>query len=228
MPEVMVGTLVNTATVIVGAGLGLVVGERLPERIKSIVLTALGLITLWIGVTMVVKGHKPLVIVIAVVVGAIIGELLRLEERIDWLGEWLRRRVRSKAPQFVLGFVTASLLFCVGPMTIVGSLEDGLKGDSTLLVTKAIMDGFAAMALASSLGAGVLFSFLTVLIVQGGLTLLGSQMQFAMEPGVLQPLTAVGGILILGLALRLLALKQVPVANFLPALVIIVPLAYFF
>jgi uncharacterized membrane protein YqgA involved in biofilm formation len=224
----MVGTLVNTATVVVGAGLGLVVGERLPERLKSIVLTALGLITMWIGVTMVVNGQKPLLIVISVVGGAVCGELLRLEERIERLAEWLRRRTRSRAPQFVLGFVTASLLFCVGPMTVVGSLEDGLKGDSTLLVTKAIMDGFAALALASSLGAGVLFSFLTVLIVQGGLTLLGAHMQFAMEPGVLQPMTAVGGILILGLALRLLGIKQIPVANFLPALAMIMALAYFF
>ncbi len=224
----MVGTLVNTATVIVGAGIGMLVGERLPERFKTTIITALGLITLWIGVTMVVEGQKPLLIVISVVAGAILGEILRLDRRVEQFAEWLRLRVRSRAPQFVLGFVTASLLFCVGPMTVVGSLEDGLKGDATLLVTKAIMDGFAAMALASSLGAGVLFSFLTVLIVQGGLTLLGSQMQFALEPGVLRPMTAVGGILILGLALRLLQIKPVPVANLLPALVIIIPLAYFF
>lgn len=224
----MVGTLVNTATVIAGAGIGMIVGERLPERIKKIVITALGLITLWIGMTMVVQGRKPLLIVISVVAGAIIGELLRIEDRLEQFAEWLRLRLRSEAPQFVLGFVSASLLFCVGPMTVVGSLEDGLKGDSTLLVTKAIMDGFAAMALASGLGAGVLFSFLTVLVVQGGLTLLGSQMQFALEPGVLQPMTAVGGILILGLALRLLQVKPVPVANFLPALIIIVALAYAF
>jgi len=224
----MVGTLVNTATVIVGGTVGLLVGERLPDRLKRIVLTALGLITVWIGITMVTQGQKPLLIVAAVICGAVCGELLKLEEGITRLGEWLRRQAKSDAPQFVLGFVSASLLFCVGPMTIVGALEDGLRGDSTLLVTKAIMDGFAAIALASSMGAGVLFSCLTVLVVQGGLTLLGSHMQFALEPGVLQPLTAVGGILILGLALRLLDIKLVPVANFLPALIFIIPLAYYF
>jgi len=225
---VMVGTLVNTATVIAGGSIGLLIGKRLPERIKSIVLTALGLITLWIGITMVAQGEKPLLIVIAVVGGAIIGEILHLEQGIDRLAEWLRGLVRSDAPQFVLGFVTASLLFCVGPMTVVGALEDGLKGDPTLLVTKAIMDGFAAVALASSMGAGIVFSFLTVLLVQGGLTVLGAHLQFALEPGILHPLTAVGGILILGLALRLLSVKQVPVANFLPAIPVIIVLAYYF
>jgi uncharacterized membrane protein YqgA involved in biofilm formation len=224
----MVGTLVNTATVIAGASIGMLIGERLPHRLKRIVITTLGLITLWIGISMVVKGQKPILIVAAIVAGAVAGELLRLEEWINRMGDWVRRRARSEAPQFVLGFVTASLLFCVGPMTVVGSLEDGLKGDPTLLVTKAIMDGFAAVALASGMGAGVLFSFLTVLIVQGGLTLLGSQMQFVLEPGVLQPMTAVGGIIILGLGLRLLEIKHIPVENFLPALVLIVPLACLF
>jgi uncharacterized membrane protein YqgA involved in biofilm formation len=224
----MVGTLVNTGTVIVGATVGMLVGGRLPGRIKQVVISALGLITLWIGIDMVVQGQKPLLIVIAIVSGAILGEILGLEQGIARIGEWLRRRARSDAPHFVLGYVTASLLFCVGPMTVVGSLEDGLRGDSTLLVTKAIMDGFASLALASGLGAGVLFSFITVLVVQGSLTLLGTQMAFAMEPGVLQPMTAVGGIIILGLGLRLLEIKEIPVANFLPALVLILPLAYFF
>lgn len=224
----MIGTLVNTATVIAGAGIGMLVGEKLPDRMKRVVITGLGLITLWIGVNMVITGQKPVLIVVAVIAGAIIGELLHLEKRLDHLAHWVRRRARSEAPQFVLGFVSASLLFCVGPMTVVGSLEDGLKGDPTILVTKAIMDGFAAVALASGMGVGVLFSFLTVLVVQGGLTLLGSQMQFVLEPGILHPLTAVGGIIILGLGLRLLEIKQIPVANFLPALILIVPLAYFF
>ncbi len=224
----MIGTLVNTATVIVGAGAGMLIGERLPERFRKIAITALGLITLWIGINMVVQGQKPLLIVIAVVLGAVIGELLRFEKRIESIGEWLRKRARSEAPQFVLGFITASLLFCVGPMTVVGSLEDGLKGDSTLLITKSIMDGFAAIALASGMGLGVMFSAVTVLVVQGGLTLLGSRMQFALDPGVLYPMTAVGGIIILGLGLRLLEIKPIPVANFLPALVLILPLAYYF
>ncbi len=224
----MTGTLVNIATVAVGSSAGLLIGPRLPDRIKNIVINALGLITLWIGVDMVVDGRRPLLIVIAIVLGAITGEVLGIEHGLARFAEWLRTRVGSETPHFVLGFVSASLLFCVGPMTVVGSLEDGMQGDPTLLVTKAIMDGFAAMALSSSLGIGVLFSIITILVVQGGLTLVGSYMRFALEPNILHPLTAVGGIIILGLGLRLLKIREIPVANFLPGLVYIVFLAYFF
>lgn len=217
----MIGTLVNTGTVIAGSLVGLAIGDRLPEKIKSSVLTALGLITMWIGVTMVIRGTRPLLIVSSLICGGVIGELLALERRLERVGDWLKARSGSQSGGFVRGFVSASLLFCVGPMTIVGSIQDGTTGDATLLLTKSVMDGFAAIALAATTGIGVLFSALTVLGIQGGLTLLGRWLAALTVPAALDQLSCVGGLIILGLSLRLLGLKEVPVANYLPALVII-------
>ncbi len=217
----MIGTLVNTGTVIAGSLVGLAIGDRLPEKIKSSVLTALGLITMWIGVTMVIRGTRPLLIVSSLICGGVIGELLALERRLERVGDWLKARSGSQSGGFVRGFVSASLLFCVGPMTIVGSIQDGTTGDATLLLTKSVMDGFAAIALAATTGIGVIFSALTVLGIQGGLTLLGRWLAALTVPAALDQLSCVGGLIILGLSLRLLGLKDVPVANYLPALVII-------
>lgn len=217
----MTGTLVNTATVIVGALTGLAIGDRLSERIKSTVLTALGLVTLWIGVTMVIRGSRPLIIVVSLIAGGVIGELLALEQRLESVGAWLKARSGSGSGGFVRGFVSASLLFCVGPMTVVGSIQDGTTGDATLLLTKSVMDGFAAVALAATTGIGVLFSAITVLVVQGSLTILGRWLAALTVPAALDQLSCVGGLIILGLGVRLLGLKDIPVANYLPALVII-------
>lgn len=217
----MTGTLANTATVIAGSLVGLAVGDRLPQTIKSSVLNALGLITLWIGITMVVLGTRPLAIVASLIVGGVIGEILDIEGRLERFAEWLKKRTASSASGFVNGFVTASLLFCVGPMTVVGSIQDGTVGDPTLLLTKSVMDGFAAMALSATTGIGVLFSAITVIVIQGGLTLLGGQLAALTTPAALNQLSAVGGLIILGLGIRLLELKNIPVANYLPALVII-------
>jgi hypothetical protein len=217
----MIGTLVNTGTVIAGSLIGLAIGDRLPERIKSSVLTALGLITLWIGITMVIRGTRPLVIVASLIAGGVIGELLALERRIESVGAWLKVRSGSGSGGFVRGYVTASLLFCVGPMTVVGSIQDGTTGDATLLLTKSVMDGFAAVALAATTGVGVLFSAITVFIIQGGLTILGRWLAALTVPAALDQLSCVGGLIIMGLGFRLLGLKDVPVANYLPALVII-------
>ncbi len=217
----MTGTLVNTATVIVGALTGLAIGDRLSERIKSTVLTALGLVTLWIGVTMVIRGSRPLIIVVSLIAGGVIGELLALEQRLESVGAWLKAKSGSGSGGFVRGFVSASLLFCVGPMTVVGSIQDGTTGDATLLLTKSVMDGFAAVALAATTGIGVLFSAITVLVVQGSLTILGRWLAALTVPAALDQLSCVGGLIILGLGVRLLGLKDIPVANYLPALVII-------
>lgn len=224
----MTGTLVNTATVIAGSLIGLAVGDRLPEKIKTSVLNALGLITLWIGITMVVMGTRPLAIVGSLIMGGVVGELLDIEGRLEKFAGWLKRRTASSASGFVNGFVTASLLFCVGPMTVVGSIQDGTVGDSSLLLTKSVMDGFAAMALSATTGIGVLFSAITVLVLQGGLTLLGGQLATLTTPSSLDQLSAVGGLIILGLGLRLLGLKNIPVANYLPALAIIAVIVVYF
>lgn len=217
----MIGTLVNTGTVIAGSVIGLAIGDRLPERIKTSVLNALGLVTLWIGITMVIHGTRFLAIVASLIIGGIIGELLAIEANLARFAAWLKAKTGSKAAGFVDGFVTASLLFCVGPMTVVGSIQDGTVGDATLLLTKSLMDGFASIALAAATGIGVLFSAITVLVFQGGLTLLGGSLAGLTAPASLDQVSAVGGLIILGLGIRLLRIKDIPVANYLPALVII-------
>lgn len=217
----MIGTWINTATVLAGALIGMSVGDRLPERMRQFVFTVLGLMTFGIGVSMVIRGTRPLVIITSLVVGAFVGELIDIEKQLERFATWLQTRVRVGDGSFVKGFVTASLLFCVGPMTIIGSIQDGLSGDSTLLVTKSIMDGVSAIALAATTGIGVLFSALTVLVIQGGLSLMGNSLSALTEPKALDQLTGVGGVLILGLAIRMLEIKDIRVGNLLPALVVV-------
>jgi len=222
----MKGTLVNTATVIVGSGIGLWVGHRLPENIKRIVLQAMGLVTILLGIQMALKTESVLILIGSLVLGGITGELLKIEEALEKVGEYLRKRVKSESGNFVLGFVSASLLFCVGPMTIVGSLEDGMSGKADLLYIKSVLDGFASLILSSSLGIGVLFSFLTVLFFQGSLTLLGGQLQFLLRENIINEMSAAGGLLIVGIGLQLLEIKKIKVANLLPTLLYAVVLAY--
>jgi uncharacterized membrane protein YqgA involved in biofilm formation len=224
----MKGTLVNTATVIIGSLIGLAIGSRFTEKIKTIVLQALGLCTLLIGMRMAFKTENILLVIGSLALGGIAGELLKIEERLERIGEIIKSKVKSDSGTFVLGFVTASLVFCVGPMTIVGSIEDGISGNAGTLYAKSMLDGFASIAFASSLGIGVFFSFLTVLIFQGALTLLGTQLTFLIEPRILNELTATGGLMILGIGFYLLDIKRIKVGNFLPSLVFVVILALIF
>jgi hypothetical protein len=224
----MKGTLVNTATVILGSTVGLLIGARFPERINTIVMHALGLATLLIGFKMAFKTENILLVIGSLAIGGIIGELLKLEEGLERIGEFIKRKVRSESGSFVLGFVTSSLVFCLGPMTIVGSIQDGVSGDASVLYAKSLLDGFASMVFASSLGVGVFFSSLTVLLFQGSLTLLGSRLSFLLKPEVLNELTATGGLIIVGIGIYLLGIKKIKVGNFLPALVVVVILALIF
>jgi uncharacterized membrane protein YqgA involved in biofilm formation len=178
---------------------------------------------------MVIKGTRPLLIIGSLITGGLIGELIGIEDKLARFAAWLQKKVSiGQSGQFVRGFVTASLLFCVGPLTVVGSIEDGIAKDATLLLTKAVMDGFASIALAATTGIGVLFAAGTVLVVQGTLTLLGSTLTPLTEPAVLDQFSAVGGLIILGLGIRLLELREIPVANYLPALIVIGVLAVLF
>jgi len=219
----MVGTLINVATVVAGSSAGLLVGSRLPERIRQTVLSGLGLITLVIGMSMALQTRNPLLILAALLLGGVIGELLSLEERLQALGRYLETRVSGRSGEgsaFVRGFVTASLVFCVGPMTILGSIQDGLTGNYTLLAIKATLDGFASLAFSASLGIGVMFAALTVLIYQGALTLGAGLVKAVLTEAMITEMTAVGGTMILGIGLLLLDLKRVRVASFLPGLFI--------
>ena len=214
----MKGTLVNVVAVLAGGGLGLLIGGRLPERVRGIITDGLGLATLLIGMRLAWKTENVLIVIGSLVVGGIIGEWLDLEGRLEALGHWLRSRVGSEEGRFVPGFLTASLVYCVGPMTIVGSIQEGLNGNAEILYAKSMLDGAASVAFASSLGAGVLFSALTVLVVQGGLTLLGSRLAFLLHERILNEITGTGGLLILGIGLLLLNVRKLRIANLLPAL----------
>lgn len=220
--EKLKGTIVNVLAVLAGSGIGLIIGNRITEGIKRIIMQTLGLASLLIGVKMAIKGEDVLLIILALLGGGIVGELLDIEGRLEAMGEWLKRKARAKSASFVPGFVTASLVYCVGAMTIVGSIQEGITGNAEILYAKSILDGTASVAFAATLGVGVAFSALTVLSVQGSLTLLGSNIKFLMEEKVLNDLTAVGGLLIVGIGFYLLDIARVRVANMLPGLVLVV------
>ena len=230
-----IGTVVNVATVLVGSTLGVLLGNRLPTRTRDVVTDALGLVTLLIAATSAMAvldddlAHRvgdsaPMLIVLgSLLAGGIAGSLLRLESRVEALGGWLQGRLAGDAGsverhRFIEGFVVSSLVFCTGPLTILGSLNDGLGNGADQLFLKAALDGFAAIAFAASFGWGVAASALTVIVVQGSLTLLGLGLGDLLPDAHLAAVTATGGLLLVGVALRLLRVREIPVADLLPAL----------
>jgi hypothetical protein len=222
----MTGTLLNVATVLLGGALGLFFGARLSDHLKSTVVSGMGLFTAALGVQMFFKTENALIVLGALLIGALLGEWWKIEDHLQNLGHTLEQRFMpdpqpGAASRFVRGFLTASLLFCVGPMTILGSIQDGLSGDYNLLAVKSVLDGFASLAFASTLGPGVLFSSLVVLIYQGGISLLAAQLNTLISPAMMNEMTAAGGVILLGLALSsLLEIKRIRMGNFLPALAI--------
>lgn len=229
----MTGTLLNVATVVLGAGIGTLLGHRLPDRIRSTAMQALGLVVLFIGVQTTLKTQHVLILLASLVLGGIVGASLRIEDSLERLGKWLDRRVGGSSdpgaaeqrpgrdgPRLSTAFVTSSLVFCVGPMTILGSIQDGLTGDFSMLAVKSLLDFFAAIAFASTLGPGVYFSALTVLVYQGGLTLSAALARAVLTEPMVAEMTAAGGLLILGIGLRLLEIRRLAVADLLPALVV--------
>jgi uncharacterized membrane protein YqgA involved in biofilm formation len=217
----MTGTLINAATVLVGGTVGTFLRSRFPDRVRQMVMWGVGLISLVIGLQMSLSTENLLVVLGSLLAGGIVGELIRLHEGLNKLGDALQAELSAeKDNTFSKGFVTASLLFCVGPMTILGSIQDGLNGDYTLLATKSILDGFASLAFAASMGWGVVFAVLTILIYQGGLTLGAGLVKTLLTEPMVVEMTATGGTLILAIGLNLLDLTTIRVANFLPALLI--------
>lgn len=214
------GYLANTGAVILGSILGLLAGSRLPEPLKKIMLSAMGLSTLIIGIQMALGTKNLFLIIGSMIGGGIIGQLIGIEEWLESIGEKLKNKVGSSSSTFVLGFVTASLLFCGGPLTIIGSLEDGFAHKADLIYIKSLLDGASSIALAASLGTGVIFSALTVLIIQGILTYLGMAMGDFISEAVLNEIGAAGGVLILGLGINLLGIGKIKVGNLLPALLL--------
>jgi uncharacterized protein len=221
----MTGTFINVAAIIVGGLLGIFFGRRLSENINNTVIAGMGLFTTAIGFQMFLKTEKPLVVLGALIVGALLGEWWKIEDKMQVLGIWLEKRVKGssegKSSRFVRGFLSASMLFCIGPMAILGSISDGLRGDFLTLSIKSVLDGFISIAFASTLGIGVAFSSLPVLAYQGSISLLAGKLDAIISVAMMNELTATGGILLMGVGISsLLEIKKIRVGNFLPALVI--------
>jgi uncharacterized membrane protein YqgA involved in biofilm formation len=217
------GTLINVGAVLAGSSIGATVGARLPAGLQQRVLAGLGLVTLVIGMDNALQWSytNPLYVLGGVLLGGLVGEAIGIERRLESLGDRIQKAVSRGGPSRVSeGFVTASLLFCVGPLTVLGSIQDGLTGDYTQLATKSVLDGFASIALAATLGWGVALAAVSVLVVQGAITLGAGAFDNVLTGETLHALTSAGGILIIGISLKLLDLKDVRVGNFLPALVI--------
>lgn len=220
----MTGTIINTIAVLVGGTFGAFLGSRLPDRIRQTVIHGVGLMTLIVGMQMALKTENILIVLGSVLIGGILGEWWRIDDGLDRLAGWLEQKA-SRFPflirgDFTKGFVTASLVFCVGPMTIVGSMQAGISGDSTLLILKSVLDGFTSIMFAASMGMGVTFAALTVLLLQGGLTLGAGVLQGILSEAMVTEMTATGGVLLLGLGFMMLEIKKIRVANLLPGLAI--------
>lgn len=218
----MFPTFVNTATVLLGSLLGFLIRKKIKPELKGVVFTAMGLIAILLGLKMALAFENFLIIIFSLVTGGILGSLWDLDGLILAGGRMLERKLRLKGEgDFSHALLNASLIFCVGAMTIVGSIEAGVKGDYSLLLTKSVMDGFTAIFLTAAMGIGVLFSAVTVLVVQGGLTLLAAQLQPWISDAMLTDLSALGGILIIMIGLNLMELKSIKTANYLPGLVLV-------
>ena len=216
----LLGTLVNVGAVVVGSLVGLLVHVKLPKRLTAVAFQGIGLFTLFIGFTMAAKTRSLIILVFAIVLGAISGELLAIDKHLNRLGEWLKRKLGSGNERFAEGMVTAFLLFCMGSMTVLGALEEGMGGRPNLLLAKSVLDGFASVALAASFGIGVLFSVVPLLLYQGGLTVVAWSLGRVLADSVVTEVTATGGLVLIGLGLTILEIKQLKVLNLLPALVI--------
>ena len=221
----MTGTLINTGTVLLGTLIGGLLGSRLPERVHTRVLFGLGMVTLILGVENGLEwgeddsGRVLLSVMGGVLLGGIAGEMLRIEDRLQALGDRIQARFAGEGHSTISeGFFTATILFCVGPLTVLGSIQDGLTGDYELLATKALLDGFASIALAAALGFGVGLAAISVLVIQGTITLGAGLFEDVLVGEPLLALTSAGGVLIVGIALKLLAIRDVKVGNYLPAL----------
>jgi uncharacterized membrane protein YqgA involved in biofilm formation len=217
----MIGTLVNTAAVIVGGTIGLLLKKNMPERVTSIYFQAIGLFTTAIGISMVVKMDHILIVVGSLAIGSLLGEWLNLERGVERFSEYMIRRFRIGSEKFSEGLITAFLMYCIGAMTIVGAINEGTGGSSEVLFTKSMMDGFASIILASAFGFGVIVSAVPLFIFQGGITLLAMYAGSFFTPVIIQGLTSVGGILLIGLGINILEIKKLRIMNMLPSLVVV-------
>lgn len=222
---VLTGALMNGLGILLGGTLGLFL-NRVPERIKETTMNGIGLAVLLIGLQMAIQSEEIIVLLLSLLIGAFIGESLRLEEKFESLGSWVEKKFQKTSSSSVSqGFMTASLIFVIGAMAVVGALDSGIRGDHSVLITKAIIDGFVALVLSTTLGFGVLFSIIPVLLYEGGIALLATQIQKWVPETFLDSfiveMTATGGLLIIAIGLNLLNITKIRVANLLPSLLLV-------
>lgn len=227
--EVMKGTLINAAAVIAGSGIGLALKSGIPGKYQNTMMQGMALAVGVIGLQMALKTQNILVVILGIAVGAIIGEALDIDAGLNKIGAWLSAKMAGQGGAHNLGqgFVTASLVYCIGAMAVIGAIQDGLTGDASTLYAKALLDGIISVAFASSMGVGVAFSSVSILLYQGSITLLAGFFSAVLSDRVIAELTATGGILIVGVSILMLEIKKIKLANLLPAIPAAAVIAYF-
>lgn len=213
----MKGTIVNTAAVVVGSVLGLLLRRGIPERYHRTVIQGLSLAVFLVGLQMALKTQNILIVIFSMTAGALVGEALKIDTTLDRFGRWVAARFNAESGTFGQAFISTSLMFCIGAMAIVGAIQDGLSGDPATLYAKSMIDGVVSAVFASTLGPGVALSALSIFLYQGSLTLLAGWLGSVLEGAVIREVTAVGGVLIIGISLSMLEIKKINVANLLPA-----------
>lgn len=216
------GTLINTATVVIGGTVGIAMGDRIPERVRIIVVQVIGMVTIGLGLSDLLNTHNIVFPLLGMVFGAVFGEILRIEDRLQGIGEFIRKRfAKSQEPgPFVTGFVTATLLFCIGPLTILGAIQDASGATPQLYIIKGTLDGFMSVIFGAVHGVGVLFSAVSVFVVQGTLTLFGTQIDALLDDRMRIELFAAGGLAVMAIGLNLLDIKKIRLGSLLPGLII--------
>lgn len=226
----MKGTVVNVVAIFLGCSAGFILKSKFPEKIEKIIMQALGLASLLIGMQMAIKADNILLVIFSLVIGGVIGEIIDIEAGLERFGERIKRKFKSNntSERFVEGFLTASLLYCVGSMAIMGAIKEGLSGDPDILYAKSLLDGVTSIAFTAAMGIGVLFSAIPVFLYQGGITLLARTIKDFLSPEIINEMTVVGGILIWGIGFGLLGIKKIKVGNLLPAILVAAFLAAIF
>ena len=224
----MIGSIINALAVISGGILGLLIHKRLPKYIVDTTFQAIGLFTIVLGITMAIKTTHFLAMILSLVIGSILGSVLHLEKMIESVGDFLKKKTGSSNNRFSEGFITAFLLYCMGSLTILGAIEEGLGLSPNLLLSKSVLDGFSSIALAATMGAGVIFSAIPLFLYQGGITVITSIVQQSLSTLLIAELSAVGGVLLVGLGIDILKIKKISVLNMLPSLPIILLIIFIF
>jgi uncharacterized protein len=226
----LLGTIVNVIAIIAGGVTGMLFGKALPEKMKNTVIQGIGLAIILIGMSMALKTNNPLIVIASLVLGGVLGEWVDIELRLQQVGKWLEKKLArgSHGGNFTKAFVSTSLIYCVGAMAIMGSLESGLQGVHNILYAKAMLDGISAIVFASSMGVGVLASVIPVFLYQGGITISATLLQGFLSDLVVAEMSATGGLLILGIGLNILEIKEIKVGNLLPGIFIAIPLTLLF